>query len=48
MNPLTRYNPFHQIHQGLRAMLYHCSLQVQHANFADDEQASITIHNLKS
>ncbi|MBW0161296.1 MAG: hemerythrin domain-containing protein [Sediminibacterium sp. Gen4] len=47
MNQLTRYNPFHQIHQGLRAMLYHCSLQVQHTNFADEEQASTTIAQLK-
>jgi len=47
MNQLTRYNPFHQIHQGLRALLYHCSLQVQHTDFSNDEQASKTIAQLK-
>jgi hypothetical protein len=47
MNNETRYNPFHQIHQGLRAMLYHCSLQVQHTDFADDTNASVTINSLK-
>lgn len=43
----TRYNPFYQIHQGLRAMLYHCSLQVQHTNFMDDTAAAETISSLK-
>ncbi len=47
MNHPLRYNPFHQIHQGLRAMLYQCSLQVQHTNFADDAQAVETISLLK-
>jgi len=47
MNNETRYNPFHQIHQGLRAMLYHCSLQVQHTDFADDTTAVATIDSLK-
>lgn len=47
MNQLTRYNPFHQIHQGLRALLYHCSLQVQHTDFSDDQQAANTISLLK-
>lgn len=47
MNHETRYNPFHQIHQGLRAMLYHCSLEVQHTDFSDDNSAAITIASLK-
>lgn len=47
MNNETRYNPFHQIHQGLRAMLYHCSLQVQHTDFADDTAAASTIASIK-
>lgn len=47
MNHETRYNPFHQIHQGLRAMLYHCSLAVQHTNFTDDTASATTIASLK-
>lgn len=47
MTHLSRYNPFHQIHQGLRAMLYHCSLQVQHTDFANDVQSAETITSLK-
>lgn len=43
----TRYNPFYQIHQGLRAMLYHCSLQLQHTDFTDDSAAAETIASLK-
>ena len=47
MNHPSRYNPFHQIHQALRAMLYHASLQVQHTNFTNEESASSTIDLLK-
>lgn len=47
MNNPSRYNPFHQIHQGLRAMLYHVSLQVQHTDFTNEESASGTIDMLK-
>jgi len=47
MNHEKRYNPFHQIHQGLRAMLYHCSLKVQHTDFSDDTAAASTIASLK-
>lgn len=47
MNHETRYNPFHQIHQGLRAMLYHCSLKVQHTDFSDDTATAATIASLK-
>ncbi len=34
MHPL-RYNLFHQIHQGLRALLYHASLTVQQTDFTN-------------
>lgn len=47
MNHETRYNPFHQIHQGLRAMLYHCSLEVQHTDFSDEGAATTAITSLK-
>ena len=47
MNTLLRYNPFHQIHQGLRAMLYHVSLQVQHTDFTNEESAAVTLEMLK-
>ena len=47
MNNQTRYNPFHQIHQALRAMLYHCSLEVQHTDFADDTAANAVLTSLK-
>lgn len=47
MNHETRYNPFHMIHQGLRAMLYHCSLQVQQTDFLNDNEAEKLILSIK-
>ncbi len=43
----TRYNPFHMIHQGLRAMLYHNSLQVQQTDFLDDKESEKLILSIK-
>ena len=31
-----RYNPFRQIHQGLKAMLYHTAMSIQHNDFSDE------------
>lgn len=30
-----RYNPFMQIHKGLKAMLYHTAMSIQHNDFSD-------------
>jgi hemerythrin-like domain-containing protein len=30
-----RYNPFRQIHKGLKAMLYHTAMSIQHNDFSD-------------
>ncbi len=38
-----RFNPFHQVHQALRALLYHASLTVQHTDFTQEAQANKTI-----
>jgi len=33
-----RFNPFNQIHKGLRALLYHTSLQLQQCDFINEVQ----------
>lgn len=38
-----RFNPFHQIHQALRALMYHVSLTTQHTDFTQDEQTAETL-----
>lgn len=38
-----RFNPFHQVHQALRALLYHVSLSVQHTDFANQAQSEKTL-----
>lgn len=38
-----RYNIFHQVHQGLRALLYHASLQVQQTDFNEQDAADETL-----
>jgi len=38
-----RFNPFNQIHKGLRALLYHTSLQLQHCHFLDEAQANAAL-----
>lgn len=39
----VRFNPFHQVHQALRALLYHASITVQHTDFTEEAQARKTI-----
>lgn len=34
-----RFNPFGQVHKGLRALLYDTAMQLQHADFTNDAQA---------
>ncbi len=38
-----RFNPFHKIHQALRALLYHVSLTVQHTDASNEEQYKKTL-----
>ncbi|MES2003637.1 MAG: hemerythrin domain-containing protein [Bacteroidota bacterium] len=42
-----RFNLFHQIHQALRALLYHASITVQHTDFTQAEQSQKTITMLE-
>lgn len=42
-----RFNFFHQIHQALRALMYHASITVQHTDFTNEDQANKTISLLK-
>lgn len=42
MNTL-RFNPFHQVHQALRALLYHVSITVQHTDFTNIDETEKTI-----
>ncbi|MBN9298564.1 MAG: hemerythrin domain-containing protein [Filimonas sp.] len=43
-----RYNPFHQVHQGLRALLYHTALNIQHTDFTSDIQRTSVINEIAS
>lgn len=38
-----RFNPFYQVHQALRALLYHASITVQHTDFTQTVQVNKTI-----
>jgi hemerythrin-like domain-containing protein len=38
-----RFNPFHQIHQALRALMYHVSITTQHTDFTQAEQMEKTL-----
>jgi len=42
-----RFNSFGQIHKGLKALLYHTALTLQHTDFTDDEQNQQAISLLK-
>ncbi len=42
MNTL-RFNPFKQIHQGLRALLYDTALSIQHTHFDNPDEAAVTM-----
>ncbi len=39
-----RINLFHQIHQALRALLYHASITIQHTDFTQPEQTAKTLN----
>jgi len=41
-----RYNIFHQIHKGLRALLYETGIQVQHADFWNAEETDAVIERI--
>jgi hypothetical protein len=43
---MQRYNIFHQIHKGLRAMLYETAIKVQHADFWNVDETEDTIENI--
>lgn len=43
----VRFNPFYQVHQALRALLYHASITVQHTDFTQTEQVDRTILLMK-
>src|SRR6476619_2255463 len=44
---MQRYNMFHQIHKGLRAMLYETALQLQHIDFWNVDQTEDVIDRIK-
>ena len=43
---MQRYNIFHQVHKGLRALLYDTAMQVQHTDFWNVEEADETIDRI--
>lgn len=42
MEPI-RFNPFNQVHKGLRALLYHTALSLQHTDFTNEEETNEVI-----
>ncbi|HEY6503823.1 MAG TPA: hemerythrin domain-containing protein [Chitinophagaceae bacterium] len=44
---MQRYNIFHQVHKGLKALLYETALQVQHTDFWNVEEADDAIDRIK-
>ena len=42
-----RFNPFSQVHKGLRALLYHTALSLQHINFTSDDEANDAVTKVK-
>lgn len=42
-----RFNPFHQIHQALRAMLYHASLNLQQADCTNDTDIESVVESIE-
>jgi hypothetical protein len=43
---MQRYNIFHQVHKGLRALLYETALRIQHTDFWNVEEALDTIDQI--
>lgn len=43
----NRFNPFHQIHQALRAMLYHASLNLQQADCTDSTEVENVVASVE-
>jgi hypothetical protein len=43
---MQRYNIFHQIHKGLRAMLYETAIKVQHSDFWNVDETEDTIESI--
>lgn len=42
-----RFNPFGQVHKGLRALLYDTAILLQHTNFAAEEEIAAAIDRVK-
>jgi iron-sulfur cluster repair protein YtfE (RIC family) len=47
MQQTLRFNPFHQVHQGLRALLCHASLALQHTDFGNLYHTGATLSLLE-
>lgn len=44
---MQRYNVFHQIHKGMRALLYDTALRIQHTDFWHVEEAGETLARIE-
>ncbi len=45
---MYRYNMFHQVHKGLKALLYETALELQQTDFWDVEQATAIIRKIEN
>lgn len=44
---VLRFNPFGQVHKGLRALLYDTALLIQHTDFTAEEEAMVVVERVK-
>lgn len=42
-----RFNPFNQVHKGLRALLYDTALQLQHTDFTKEEEIGAVVERVR-
>lgn len=45
---MKRYDAFHQIHKGLRALLYETALRIQHTDFTSEEESAATCRQVNT
>lgn len=44
---VLRFNPFGQVHKGLRALLYDTALQIQQTDFADEQEIAAALERVR-
>jgi Hemerythrin HHE cation binding domain len=45
---MKRYNIFHEVHKGLRTLLYETAIQIQQTDFINKEEAELVMEEIKN